>query len=112
MDASKLSFPSHSFDEAITIATTHHFTDQELVSVVAGTLSVVRGGGAFHIIDAVLPFSSNIAFKTFLLNLDRGRYPRQIEHLVELVSNAGRVATQDVLAGPLHDIAYIRVAAS
>lgn len=109
MDASKLDFPENSFDDVITIATTHHLTDEEFVAMVAGALAVVGPGGYLHIIDAILPVTPSIAFKQLWFGLDRGRHPRRIEAMVALADRVGRVVTFKVLPGPLHDTGYVRV---
>ncbi len=112
MDAANLTFSRASFDHAVTIATTHHLTDVQFIAMIEGALRAVRAGGAFHIIDAVLPLSPNFAFKRAWFNLDRGRHPRQLERMIDLAGKRGRVLERHLLVGPLHDTAYIRVAAA
>jgi SAM-dependent methyltransferase len=109
MNAAELRPLGERFDDVVTIATTHHLTDEEFVAMVRGALSLLRDGGAFHIIDAILPVSPSVAFKTFWFGLDRGRHPRRVEAMRELASRAGRVEEQQILTGPLHDTAYLRV---
>jgi SAM-dependent methyltransferase len=109
MDAAQLSFVGETFDDVVTIATTHHLSDEQFVEMVRGTLGFLRPGGALHIIDAILPVSPNVMFKTFWFRMDRGRYARRIREMTQLVARAGRVVVQQILTGPLHDTAYIRV---
>jgi ubiquinone/menaquinone biosynthesis C-methylase UbiE len=109
MDCSKLAFPDGTFDLATSIATTHHLTDAELEAMTLEALRVVRPGGAFHIIDAILPISRRAFAKEFFFRMDRGRFPRQIEELVSVVSRRAEVIHQRVLIGPLHDVAYLRI---
>jgi SAM-dependent methyltransferase len=111
MDAADLHPIGGSFDDVVTIATTHHLTDEQFVAMVGGGLRLLRKGGAFHIIDAILPVSPNVAFKSFWFALDRGRYPRRIEAMRRLASRAGLIADEAIIHGPLHDTAYLRVVA-
>ncbi|MCA1501834.1 class I SAM-dependent methyltransferase [Bradyrhizobium sp. NBAIM14] len=109
MDATKLSFPDASFDQVMSIATTHHLDEEQLKSMVLEALRVVRRGGAFHIIDAILPISPRDRAKEMFFRMDRGRFPRKLEHLVATVSLAADVARTRVLRGPMHDVAYLKV---
>ncbi len=109
MDCSRLGFPDASFDLATTIATTHHLTDAELESMTIEALRVVRPGGAFHIIDAILPLNRRAYAKEFFFRMDRGRFPRQLDELTDVVSRRADVVHRRVLNGPLHDVAYLRV---
>ena len=109
MDCSKLGFPDASFDLATTIATTHHLNDAELEAMTLEALRVVRPGGAFHIIDAILPLNRRAYAKEFFFRMDRGRFPRQLDELVGVVSRRADVVHRRVLTGPLHDVAYLRI---
>lgn len=109
MDATKLSFPDASFDQVISVATTHHLDAEQLEAMVLEALRVVRPGGAFHIIDAILPVSTRDRAKEMFFRMDRGRFPRKLEHLVATVSCAADVARTRVLRGPMHDVAYLKV---
>ena len=111
MDCSKLDFADASFDLATTIATTHHLTDAELESMALEALRVIRPGGAFHIIDAILPLNKRAYAKEFFFRMDRGRFPRQLDELVRVVSRRASVVKRRVLHGPLHDVAYLRIVA-
>src|SRR5690348_7637174 len=55
MDGSQLEFPDCTFDIALTVATFHHMTDQQVRAAVREAIRVLRPGGAFHVIDPVLP---------------------------------------------------------
>jgi SAM-dependent methyltransferase len=108
MNAAKLNLESGSFDEVVSIATTHHLTDAELVSMTGEALRVVRADGYFHIFDAILPVERN-AFKTTFFRLDRGRFPREAGDLLKLVGQCGTVTRNEIRGGLLHDVIYIRV---
>jgi ubiquinone/menaquinone biosynthesis C-methylase UbiE len=109
MDCSKLGIPDASFDLAMTIATTHHLTDAELEAMTLEALRVVRPGGAFHLIDAILPINRRAYAKEWFFRMDRGRFARQLEELAGVVSRRGEVIHRRVLHGPLHDVAYLRI---
>lgn len=109
MDATKLTFPDASFDQVISVATTHHLDGEQLQAMALEALRVVRPGGAFHIIDAILPVNPRDRAKEMFFRMDRGRFPRKLEHLVATVSRAAAVARTRVLNGPMHDVAYLKV---
>jgi SAM-dependent methyltransferase len=109
MDCTRLRFADGSFDEVVTIATLHHIDDGEVARMVAEALRVCRPGGHFHIIDAILPIAPNL-FKTVLFRLDRGNHPRSLAQHLAVIASAGRILEHQVLTGPLHDTAYVRVA--
>jgi ubiquinone/menaquinone biosynthesis C-methylase UbiE len=109
MDCSKLEFSDASFDLAASIATTHHLNDSELEAMILEALRVVRPGGAFHIIDAILPINRRAFGKELFFRMDRGRFPRQLDELVAVVSRRANIAHRRVLTGPLHDVAYLRI---
>lgn len=109
MDATKLSFPDASFDQVISVATTHHLDGEQLQAMALEALRVVRPGGAFHIIDAILPVDPRDRAKEMFFRMDRGRFPRKLEDLVATVSRAAGVARTRVLNGPMHDVAYLKV---
>jgi len=110
MDCTSLGFSNDSFDEVVSVATTHHLNDDAFAKMVAEALRVVRPGGHFHVIDAVLPASKWAWFKHAWFRLDRGRYPRKLAVMLTLLRSRGRLSTHQVLKGPLHDVAYIRIA--
>jgi SAM-dependent methyltransferase len=109
MNGAKLDLTPNSFDEAISIATTHHLTDAELMSMTEEALRVVRPGGHFHIFDAILPVDGKAIFKRTFFQLDRGRFAREADDLLELVGRRGNVEYHKVVLGLLHDVVYIRV---
>jgi ubiquinone/menaquinone biosynthesis C-methylase UbiE len=111
MDCTRLRFEDRSFDEVVTIATLHHIDDGEVARMVAEAIRVCRPGGYFHIIDAILPLAPNL-FKTVLFRLDRGNHPRTLAQHLAVIGRAGRILEHQVLTGPLHDTAYVRVARS
>lgn len=109
MDATKLSFPNASFDQVISVATTHHLDGEQLKAMALEALRVVRPGGAFHIIDAILPVDPRDRAKEMFFRMDRGRFPRKLEDLVATVSRAAGISRTRVLKGPMHDVAYLKV---
>jgi len=108
MDAANLNLESDSFDEVVSIATTHHLTDAELLSMTGEAVRVARPGGYFHIFDAILPVEKN-TFKTTFFRLDRGRFPREAEDFLKLVAQCGTVTHKEILSGFLHDVIYVRI---
>jgi ubiquinone/menaquinone biosynthesis C-methylase UbiE len=109
MDCTKLALPDGSFDLATSIATTHHLDDVQLEAMTLEALRVVRPGGAFHVIDAILPINRRAYAKELFFRMDRGQFPRRLEELMRVVSRQASVIHQRVLTGPLHDVAYLRV---
>jgi ubiquinone/menaquinone biosynthesis C-methylase UbiE len=109
MDCSNLALPDGSFDFVTTIATTHHLSDAELEAMTSEALRVVKPGGALHLIDAILPVNPRDYGKEFFFRIDRGRFQRKVDELVDVVSRRGRVVHRRVLIGPLHDVAYLRI---
>ena len=105
MDAAEISFEPKSFDDAISIATAHHLSDDQLAAMVRKATNVAA---TLHIIDSILPVAPHAPFKTALFRMDRGRYVRTYDELRELVGGNARIHFQDVIKGPLHDICYIR----
>jgi SAM-dependent methyltransferase len=112
-DATALPFASDSFDESISIATAHHLDDEQLTSMIAEALRVTRPSGHFHLIDPVLPTTPNVAFKSFFFSLDRGRFPRAAEQLSRVIASLGvAIIRHRLVAGPLHDVAFFKIARS
>jgi ubiquinone/menaquinone biosynthesis C-methylase UbiE len=109
MNCSKLALPDGSFDMATTIATTHHLSDAELEAMTLEALRVVKPGGAFHLIDAILPINPRAFAKELFFRMDRGRFPRRLPELERVVSRRADVIRRRVLTGPLHDVAYLRI---
>lgn len=108
MDCTRLAFADATFDEVVTIATMHHIDDGEAKRMIAEAIRVCRPGGHFHIIDAILPVARN-PIKTLIFTLDRGDHPRTIDQHLAVIGGAARILEQDVLPGPVHDTAYVRV---
>lgn len=108
MDCTRLAFHDATFDEVVTIATMHHVDDSEAAHMIAEALRVCRPGGHFHIIDAILPVAPN-ALKTLIFRLDRGNHPRTIEQHLAVIGRAANIFEHEVLPGPVHDTAYVRV---
>jgi SAM-dependent methyltransferase len=109
MDCGKLSLPDQSFDNAISIATSHHLDDNELRGMVSEALRVTSRDGAFHIIDAILPLDHKSRVKEWFFRRDRGRFPRRLHELHAAISRNATITRQRTLVGPLHDVAYLRV---
>jgi ubiquinone/menaquinone biosynthesis C-methylase UbiE len=105
MDAAEMPFEPNTFDDAVTIATTHHLTDDQLSAMIRQAVLVAT---RVHVVDAILPISGSW-FKSVLFRMDRGRYVRTLDRLCEIVSRNSRLESRQVLEGPLHDVCYIRV---
>jgi SAM-dependent methyltransferase len=111
MGAGALDFDTGTFDAAFTTATCHHLDDETVASMVAEALRVVAPGGAFHIVEPVVPTSPRGAIKRVLFANDRGRHQRTLHALTSLVQKHGRIQSVDLRAGVLHDVCYVRLAA-
>lgn len=107
MDGAQISFPHEAFDDAVSIATAHHLSDDELSLMVMKAVAVAH---SLHLIDAILPISPYHHFKRALFRMDRGRHVRTFDQLRDIVGRVARVESHDVLVGPLHDVCYLRVA--
>jgi SAM-dependent methyltransferase len=107
MDCAALAFPNESFDDVVSIATTHHLNDEQFRAMIAEALRVCRPGGHFHVVDAILPVSPNFLLKTIWFRLDRGGFPRRLEELTRVIVRDARIVRHNVLTGPLHDTVYI-----
>ena len=105
MDAAAMSFEPNSFDDAVSIATAHHLSDNQLSSMIRKALVVAK---CLHIIDAILPVASFSPFKTMLFRMDRGQHVRTYEQLRKIVSENARLESHRVMEGPLHDVCYLR----
>jgi SAM-dependent methyltransferase len=105
MDAAHMPFEPNMFDDAISIATTHHLTDEQLSAMIIKAVTVAS---CVHIVDAILPISPNSWFKSALFRMDRGRYIRTFDQLRGIVGRSARVEYHQVVEGPLHDVCYIR----
>jgi SAM-dependent methyltransferase len=109
MSCTELKFAAGTFDHVISIATTHHLSDEELIRTVNEARRVCRPGGAVHIVDAVLPPTKKELFKYLWFRMDRGHYPRPLDTLLRVVNRAGRVTKVKTLASPLHNTCYLRI---
>jgi SAM-dependent methyltransferase len=105
MDAAQMSFGSNTFDDAISIATAHHLTDEQLSLMVAKAVTVASN---LHIIDAILPISPKRWLKKILFQMDRGQHVRTFDELRDIVSRNAQVSAVQLVEGPLHDVCYIR----
>lgn len=112
MDATQLDFPDASFDAVVTVATTHHLSDRQVEAMMSEAVRVLKPGGSFHILDAVLPESLIDFGKTIWFKLDRGEYPRKRGHLKQLFPQGGEVAEETIRPGVLHDVFYARYSKS
>jgi SAM-dependent methyltransferase len=107
MDAARMSFAPGSFDDAVSIATTHHLSDGQLGAMIE---QATTAASTLHIIDAILPVSPHAWFKTAWFRADRGRHVRRFEQLRDVVARNAQVEAHEILTGPLHDVCYIRAA--
>jgi SAM-dependent methyltransferase len=109
MDAAQMPFAPDSFDDAVSIATGHHLSDEQLAAMVRKATEVAS---SLHIVDAILPVSSRAWFKNILFRMDRGRHQRTADQLRALVSRNAHIQLSEVLEGPLHDVCYVRASRS
>ena len=110
MDCTKLNFSDGFFDNVVTIATTHHLDDVQFVQMVQESLRVCTSAGRLHVVDAILPVTPSFVFKRLWFSMDRGAFPRRLEHMLQLAEAAGFVTHHEINPGPLHDTAYIQIA--
>lgn len=66
------------FDLALVNSVFHHLSDSETETVVTALPKYLRGGSSIHIIDLVLPDDRSLS--RTLAKLDRGEYPRPLDH--------------------------------
>ena len=105
MDAAKMPFGPNTFDDAVSIATTHHLTNEQLSAMISKAAVVAS---CVHIVDAILPISPNSWFKSAFFRMDRGRHARTFDQLCEIIGRSARVEYHQVVEGTLHDVCYIR----
>ena len=105
MDAAEMAFAPDTFDDAVSIATAHHLSDEQLSAMIRKAATVAS---SLHIVDAILPISPHSWFKHALFRADRGRHVRTFDQLRAIVSRNSRLETFQVMQGPLHDVCYIR----
>lgn len=72
------------FDVALVNSVFHHLSDSETQTVLTALPKYLRGGSPIHIIDLVLPNDRSLA--RTLAKLDRGEYPRSVDHWRTLFS--------------------------
>ncbi len=89
-----MTFSPGEFDDAVSIATAHHLTDDQLAAMVR---SATAAAATLHVIDAILRISPVSLFKTALFRMDRGRHVRTFEQLRKLCrsARAGRIVRGD-----------------
>jgi SAM-dependent methyltransferase len=107
MDAAQMPFAEGSFDDAVSIATGHHLSDEQLGDMVR---QATRAARCLHVIDAILPVSPRDWFKWALFRADRGKHVRTFEQLFAIVGRNARIEFHEIREGPLHDVGYIRAA--
>jgi SAM-dependent methyltransferase len=107
MDCRALAFGDDFFDQVVTIAATHHLDDDGVRKMVAEALRVVRPSGRVRVIDAILPRNRLHLWKEAWFRLDRGACPRRAQHLVTVLSAAGKIDTVEFHDGPLHDVIHV-----
>jgi SAM-dependent methyltransferase len=93
IDSARKRFPQHQFevwditkpgpnlgmfDVALINSVFHHLSDDETVTVLGALPSFLNDGAAIHIIDLILPPDRSLARS--LAKMDRGEFPRSIEH--------------------------------
>lgn len=66
------------FDLALINSVFHHLSDVETETVLKSLPELLRPGSPIHIMDLVLPPDRSLA--RVLAKLDRGEYPRSLEH--------------------------------
>jgi SAM-dependent methyltransferase len=109
MDGTRLEFADETFDHVVSVAILHHLTDEQVVQLVSEARRVCKPSGRVHLLDAILPVTPYFTFKRIIFRLDRGEYPRTHEHLCGLIAKAGPISSREIMAGPLHDVAYVGV---
>lgn len=105
MDAGNMSFDVDAFDDAVSIATAHHLSDEKLSLMIRKAVSVAS---CLHIIDAILPVARFSPLKTALFRMDRGQHVRTMGALRDIVGRSAVLEAEDLMEGPLHDVCYFR----
>ena len=109
MDATRLDFEDKTFDHVVSVAILHHLADEQVTQMVREAVRVCKPSGRIHLIDAILPVTSNFTFKRIIFKLDRGQHPREHDHLCGLIAEGGKISSREVMPGPLHDVIYVGV---
>jgi cyclopropane fatty-acyl-phospholipid synthase-like methyltransferase len=87
MDLNELRAEQFCADHAYCVAVTHHLTDAEVRDLVRNAMSVVKG--RFVVVDMYLPSPVTNPIGYLLVKIDRGRYGRSKERLLEVLRSAG-----------------------
>jgi SAM-dependent methyltransferase len=74
-------------DHAYCVAVTHHLTDEEVIGMVQDAMHLVKG--KFVVVDLYLPKFWRNPLGHFLVKMDRGRFGRPKERLLELLRSIG-----------------------
>jgi ubiquinone/menaquinone biosynthesis C-methylase UbiE len=111
MDCTELEFKDTYFDCAVSIATFHHLSDEQVLMTLREIFRVLRKRGVFHLIDPILPPTKN-RFKTWLFEKDRGRYQRTLIDYQELLKKEAIIVEEVVKSSILHDVVYFRLVRS
>ena len=107
MDAAKLDFADATFDQAMTIATTHHLPDAKVLGMVSEALRVLKPGGRLHIVDAIIPLNPRQRIKQAIFAYDRGTHQRSFAALQTLIARGFRIRHAFARSGFPHDVCYI-----
>ena len=106
MDAGEMTFTADAFDDAVSIATAHHLSDETLALMISKAVTVAS---CLHIVDAILPIARFSPFKAALFRMDRGQHVRTFDQLREIAALNATLEAEDVMLGPMHDVGYVRV---
>jgi len=88
MDATRLAFPSDSFDFVYCVGLCHHLSDQQVRAAASEMKRVTKKGGRTLIIDGVFPPKLNLLGYA-LFKCDRGRHTRTLGQLEALLAQEG-----------------------
>jgi SAM-dependent methyltransferase len=77
-------FEKDFFDQVLFAGTAHHLTDALYAEMLSELHFCLKPGGIIHILDPVLQ-SKDGWQERLLRRVDRGRYPRTTERLIDLV---------------------------
>lgn len=87
-DASKYEVPQdEKFDRIIMCGGMHHLSNEELIPILNNAKHLLKESGRFCSLDGV--YTENQSYiRKFLLNMDRGKYVRNISNYADLVKSA------------------------
>jgi SAM-dependent methyltransferase len=99
------------FDLALINSVFHHLSDAETETVLTALPGLLRTGATIHIIDLVLPPDRSLA--RTLAKLDRGEYPRPIDHWQRLLGGLLEVSKFEpfrigLLGSRMWDMVYVQ----